>query len=226
MKIYKGLLVLSAVSAAVASQALIVIDDFSTGAVNMTTNGATMYSFQNGSMVGGDRFTELNVSGNQFGLQYAVDTTTGLLSVSSQPGVDGNTKLGYGYLDTGTGAGFDNMSFDFSGESRFEIDVFSNDLPATITIALRNSVFNGGTILMVTKNVAGGMVNTPQTITWDFTEFGGFPFNDVDQILVDIETAESGDITLDEIRAVPEPGTMIALGAGAALLASRRRRKN
>ncbi|MEZ5162225.1 MAG: hypothetical protein R2688_00440 [Fimbriimonadaceae bacterium] len=118
MKIYKGLLVLSAVSAAVASQALIVIDDFSTGAVNMSTSGATTYSFQNGSMVGGDRYTELNVSGNQFGLQYAVDTTTGLLSVSSQPGVDGNTKLGYGYLDTGTGAGFDNMTFDFSGESR------------------------------------------------------------------------------------------------------------
>lgn len=224
-KLIKASLGLVALGAVVPASALIVIDDFTSGAVNMSISSGSSIMFQNGTMLGGDRYTELLVQSNGFGLEYSVDAAAGTLSVSSQPQVDGIATLGYGYADNGGSAIFDNLNWDFSGESLFEIDVLSNDQDAVITIALRSTTSNPNTIIMSSKNISGGLVNTPTTLTWSFADFAGVDFTDIDQILVEIETGESGDITLSEIRAVPEPATLVALSMGAAALVARRRKK-
>ncbi len=218
--ILTGTVVASLVAAQSAS-ALVVIDDFSTGSANITTSGAVVTAFQNGSMLGGDRMMQAFVSGNTFGLGFDVDVTTGTLAVTSQPGVNGWGKVGYGYA---VGPLFDDLNVDLSAENKFEIQVISNDEAATVTIAVRSTQQNPTSLIMVTKSLSGGNVNTPTLLTYNFSEFTGFNFNDVDQILVQIDPDTSGDIAIDEIRAVPEPASMLALAAGGAWLLRRRKR--
>ena len=61
--------------------------------------------------------------------------------------------------------------------------------------------------------------------TWLFSEFTGVSFADVDQVYLELDTAASGDVTIDAIRAVPEPMTMGLLALGLAGVAARKRRK-
>ena len=76
----------------------------------------------------------------------------------------------------------------------------------------------------MTKSIPGNQVNTPFMMTVGFNEFSGINFNDIDQMVVRFDTGASGDLTLTSLEAVPEPGTMIALGLGAAMAARKRRK--
>lgn len=219
-----GGLFLGVVALVGTSSAVTLVDDFTTGAANFGINTGTVVNFQNGSMLGGDRMVQLTVTNNNFGLELSINSAAGTFSVNSQPAVDGYAQLGYGYMDNGSGgASFDDLNFDLSGENGFEIDVVSSDEPAVITIAVR-SASNPNNIVMVSKNVAGNMVNSNQLISWNFSEFAGVDFTNVDQVLVEIETGESGDITIGEVRAVPEPSILLGIGAAAALLMRRKRK--
>ena len=87
------------------------------------------------------------------------------------------------------------------------------------------SLRSAGVTQMITKNLPGNMVNTPMTLTYNFSEWSTINFADIDQILVEFNTQVSGDLTIDSIEAVPEPATMTLL-AGALALAARRKKRS
>jgi hypothetical protein len=223
----KNILTLSALAglsvvAGVAQASSLVFDDYDTGAGSVSGTG---YAFQNGAMLGGDRLMRSAVESNAFGLEFEVDAITGRLSVSSQPGVNGYAQLGYGYQDLGSTFGFQDLNFDASAYNAFEILVLSNDEPTNITISVRSTQQNPSTLITVTKSLPGGNVNTPTLLTYNFADFTGFNFNDIDQVYVEIDPSTSGDVTIDYFKAVPEPATMSLLAVAAAGFAARRRRK-
>lgn len=221
----KALLVSSALSlgilAAVPASALVVIDDFSSGAVAQSITSGSLLDFQNGTMSGGDRGLKMEVTSNAFSLSYQVNTVTGTFNVSSQAGVDGYTQIGYGYFNNSGAFAFQDLNLDLSGEDRFEMDILSHDQPVSVTMSLRSA----GVTQMITKNLPGNMVNTPMTLTYNFSEWSTINFADIDQILVEFNTQVSGDLTIDSIEAVPEPATMTLL-AGALALAARRKQRS
>jgi hypothetical protein len=221
----KALLVSSALSlgilAAVPASALVVIDDFSSGAVAQSITSGSLLDFQNGTMSGGDRGLKMEVTSNAFSLSYQVNTVTGTFNVSSQAGVDGYTQIGYGYFNNAGAFAFQDLNLDLSGEDRFEMDILSHDQPVSVTMSLRSA----GATQMITKNLPGNMVNTPMTLTYNFSEWTTINFADIDQILVEFNTQVSGDLTIDSIEAVPEPATMTLL-AGALALAARRKKRS
>lgn len=214
----------AAVALVAPASAVIVIDDYDSGAGSGSITSGSGYFFQNGTMIGGDRLTYLNITGNQFGLSFDVDAQAGVMSLTKQSGVAGIGQVRYGYMPSGQTSAFQDMNWDFSGENQFCVTVLANDLAGMLRLRLRSSSANGGTFMISNKNIAGG-INTPTVVTWDYSEFAGMDFTDIDQVVLEVATAEGGDITFDNLKAVPEPTTMIALGAGAALLAARRKKK-
>lgn len=217
-----SLLILTAVCGL--AHATITIDDFGTGNVSQTINAGTSIGFQNGSMVGGDRYTLTGVQSNPFGLEIQTDIAGGSYSLSSQGQVNGFGEVGYGFAPNGSGTTNQNLNLNLSTENAFKFNFESSDAPGSLIVSVRSSSSNGGNYATVTKAIPGNQVNTPFHMTVGFNEFAGINFNDIDQMVVRFDTGASGDLTLTSFEAVPEPGTMIALGLGA-VVAARKRRK-
>jgi hypothetical protein len=57
-----------------------------------------------------------------------------------------------------------------------------------------------------------------------FADFGGYDFSDVDSMSFFVYADYAGDISVASFEAVPEPGTMAAIGLGVAALLRRRKR--
>lgn len=218
----KSALVIGSVVAASAANANIMIDDFSTGNVSNSLTTGFQYWMSAAAVPGGDRLTYVEVQNNAFGLQMEVDVVTGIFSVNSESGVDGIGAVGYGYnLVNPTSTSFDDLNLNLSSENAFAIRSLSRDGD----VAIRVTVRSGANSFSVTQNLVGSAINVPTINTFNFSSFTGINFADVDQIVVDFDTANSVDIAVDYIEAVPEPGTMAVLGAAAAIAAARRRRK-
>jgi hypothetical protein len=220
----KTTLVIGAVVAASFANATIMIDDFTSGAGSNSLSTGTTYYSQAGTMLGGDRVGSITVTGNAFGLDVSVDTIAGIMSMNSQSGVDALLTTNYGYnLVSPVSTSFEDLNMDFSGENQFEIRTVSRDGDLRIDFLVRNSP---NSFVTVSKFLVGSAINTPEVVTWDFSEFAGVDFSNVDQVLVRFDTANSGDVAVDYIKAVPEPATLTILGAAAALAAARRKRKS
>lgn len=205
------------------ANASIMIDDFNSGSASSSINSGFQYFSQNGTMLGGDRVVYAEVGSNAFGLDLSVDTLTGVLSVNSQSGVDGLAAVGYGFnLVSPASTAFDNLNANFTAQGAFKITTLSRDGDVDIRFSVRTSP---NSYIHVTKSLLGASINTPEVVYFDFTEFTGANFADVDQILVRFDTANSGDIAIDSIEAVPEPATMVVLASAALAAAARRRRK-
>ncbi len=208
-----------------ASASAIVLDDFSTGNNNYSITAGSVLGFDSGTMVGGDRALLLSVTANQYGLGFFGDIADGVLSFNSQSGVDALGIFGYGYEFDGTGGALDDLELDLSGLTAFQLNIISRDAPTLVRLALRSSSGDGA-FHHVDVNLTGTSINTPETVTFNFADFAaGIDFSDIDQIEVLLDMDIAGDIAVTSFEAVPEPATMLALGAGAALLAARRRRK-
>lgn len=213
----------AAILAVAPANALVMIDDFSSGAASSSLTSGSQYFMQNGTMVGGKRVVFIQVTSNAFGLSLDVDTNSGALSINSQSGVNGLGAIGYGLTMTGPNStAYSDLNLNLSAENRFEIRTLSRDGDLTVRMNVRNG---NGTNFTVTQTLLGNSVNTPELLTFNFSSFTGVNFADVDQIQVDFDTADSGDVAVDYVQAVPEPATMAVLGAAAALAAARRRRK-
>lgn len=221
-KQFAAILTVSAVLGASSANALVMIDDFTTGAASSSLNAGSQYFSQAGSMVGGDRVVFIQIVSNTFGLDMDVDTNAGVLSLNSQSGVDGLGAVAYGLnLVSPTSTSFDNMNLDLSGESAFEIKTLSRDGDLKVDVLVRNSP---NSYVMSTQTLFGSSINTPEVLTFNFSSFTGVNFADVDQILVRFDTSNSGDVAVDYIQAVPEPATLAVLGAVAAVAARRKRK--
>lgn len=221
----KKLMILGLVVISVGAQATVLLDDFSSGAYSKTITGGTVTEFRLGSMIGGDSYVTTSVSANPIGLSIQSDILNGFWSASSQPLVDGYSEMGYGF-SAGAGGSlvFDDLNLNLSGENQFKFNFASSDKPATLFVGVRSSS-GSGTVSTVSTALPGDMINNPFMVTVDFTDFTGVDFSDVDQIVVRMDTIESGDITMSQFEAVPEPGTMAFLALGG-LAALRRRKKS
>lgn len=224
MNSLKALALGSLTLAAIQANAIIMVDDYNSGSGSGNINSGTGYFFQNGTMVGGDRLNYLEVTGNNIGLSFDVDVLSGIISFSKQPGVSGIGQVRYGYQPSGNTSAFQDMNMDFSGENQFKVTVLSNDLAGNLRLRLRSNTSNGGMFYISSKAIAGG-INTPTDVTWNFSEFSGLNFADIDQVVLEVATATGGDIAFDDLRAVPEPASMIILGGAAVAALARKRRK-
>lgn len=223
----KSLGILCLVVVATTAQALM-IDDFSTGAINdsISAGSGSTYTAALGA-VGGNRYVYHDVlDGNPLGLSHStiVATGPGIFASDSKTLVDAYTTIKYGSNASGVFGAFD-MNLNFSSFDRIRLNVLSNDQPTSIRVGVGNNT-NG--FRFQTINLAGGPALVPQTVDFLFTGFtgGSFNFGDVDRIEIVIDTTASGDFVLDSVEAVPEPASMIALGLGAAALVARRKRNS
>ena len=210
---------------AVASQANIMIDDFSSGSGSDTivaTN--TNFVFQNGTMLGSDRLVWHTISANPLNLDHKATVINGIFSAAAKSQVDSMTQLGYGFQPVG-GFTVQDMNANFSAESRFRVTCLSNDLGGTISVNVRSASQFSGAYVASTLNLVPGMNSTTHTYEFAFSSFTGFNFADVDQVVLVIDNNASGDTIIDTFEAVPEPTTMALLGLGLAAVAARRRKR-
>ncbi|MCA0361101.1 MAG: PEP-CTERM sorting domain-containing protein [Armatimonadetes bacterium] len=206
--------------AASSAQAAI-IDDFSTGVYSGSINTGSLKSFQAGTMVGGDRHTHLEVQSST-GLSIQIDAVAGILALSSQAQVDGFACLTYGVAAPSSAPVADDMNLDLSAPDQFVINVLSYDLDTEFKIELYSSTT--GNTSSVTKTLTGQNTSSLTQVVFNYSEFTGINFGDIDRVLVKIDPLGEGDLVITSVEAVPEPATM-ALLAGAAALARRKRVK-
>ncbi len=202
-----------------ASHATQLVDSFNTGGFSGSATSGINNAFQAGTMSGGNRLTTYAVQSNAFNLNIIASVLNGNFSLSSQAVVDGYGGVAYGFTGDPNNPTFADLNLDLSNLNDFEIDVLLNDQPADLTVSVRSSTQNSGNFVSANALLPAGSYTTNIA----FGDFGAFDFSDVDQVKFEIDTDTSGDITIGEFRAVPEPATLGALAAGA-LLAWKKRR--
>jgi hypothetical protein len=120
---------------AAAAAGPVLIDDFSTGAYNLTIHANRDLSMQQGAMAGGVRCTLLDAKDpNPYGRPSQLGLGTGHMFVETGVRVDHAIILMYGWDKTCAGAG--KMSLNLSGLDRFRIDfdLVSLDLAGAMSV--------------------------------------------------------------------------------------------
>ncbi|MCA0361100.1 MAG: PEP-CTERM sorting domain-containing protein [Armatimonadetes bacterium] len=216
----RAILLVALATAGVFAHAL-VLDDFTDGNINDKIFSGSNATYTAATVPGGFRYVMHNITANPFSLSHSTTVVNGIFSTSSKNEVDADTTIAWGVDSTGSVNIANDLNANLSSFTQLKFNVLSNDNPATITVVLRSG---STTVSSAAKAVMPNMVTTPQSVTFNFSEFAGINFADIDTIVANINTSTSGDLVLDSFEAVPEPGTMIALGLGAAALAARRRK--
>jgi hypothetical protein len=196
------------------------IDDFSTGPLDLQLDppAVSLSGNRTGAMIGGSAAHSIafisNPDGNRARMRVVPRSL--VMSVSDEDLVATRSTITYG-------AGSD-LNVDFTGQDRFLIGMRNADLPVNGTIKLETNV--GG--VYQSKSVGFVIPSTPTPTTYAVSFGGlvgsaGFQVNNVDRISFEFNTQASGDFSLTELSAVPEPGTMAAIGLGVAAMIRRRR---
>lgn len=197
--------------------AVVMIDDFDTGLYSFTTDTSSIVTDNRAATVlGGNRTTSTLVVTNpeQTFLTLKVgNPTTGTLTVGNGDGMVSRVEVAYGVLAPL------NANLLAGGNTAFRFRVRSNEKPLTYRIFLESSSA-GGFQPTVTGSIAAG---TNFNADVAFSNWTATALGDVDAVYLQFENAAAGDYTLDSVSAVPEPATLIALGAGLAALVRRKR---
>lgn len=202
----------------------LVLDDFSTGDSNSVITTGTASTYTAAAVPGGFRYTTHLITANPLNLSNSITVINGILAFSSKTSVDAIGGIGWG-VDASGNVGSNDLNANLATFDRFRLNILSNDLPATGEFFVRSaSQFTGSFVSGGTFNIPGNAILTNQSVDVLFSSFAGFNFSDVDSIALVLDTPASGDLVLDSFEAVPEPATMAIL-AGAAFFASRRRKK-
>lgn len=219
----RKLLFLMVAAAAVPARA-VVVDDFSNAYVNSVQSG-TWVDFQTGSMLTGERdvmfdvvsnafnvFADLSIDGAGtavFGNGFGVSTRF-MLQYDGLNDEAANTGPGTSLINAGSGSpiltGFnDSVRVSFIG----------NDLDVKVTAVARlnGAVLESNSALRAAGGGAGNL-----DIALSSANLAA-----ADSLTLVFEGAPSADFAISEVSTVPEPATIIALGAGLVALARRRR---
>ncbi len=138
------------------------------------------------------------------------------LQYSSSSGAGGYLELQYGVTTP--------LNFNMLGNSQFEIDFESYDLPGgqslVVSLLLNSSAGSGTLVRSLTTD--GGI------LTFEFSDpnYASVNFSDIDSITARFTAPRGADFNVNSITAtaVPEPSVGLMSLAGAAFLISRRRR--
>lgn len=230
----KSWILLSLVAIGATAQANIIIDDFSTGNYSYNTTVDT-YTSQTGiTAIAPTRYVAHDFVANPDARPIRTEVAGGKLFIST--GVNVNAKLNFNYMASlknsvpaqGTGllglSSFNPASpaIDISSQTAFKFDYENNDQNNTMIYVYAWSsdftAFNAS----AGYSVAAG--NGSLTIPYSAV-FTTVNPNSIGMLGFGVLAPTSNDITLTNVAAVPEPASMIALGAGLLALARRRRSK-
>lgn len=204
----------------------IVVDDFTSLSQTSSVTGIGFHSTwaSGGTMLGGSRALQTSTFTSDFGLSSGIDCLAGPGACALSNDFGNASSFWLGYLGTGASGGNGlyysySTNVDLSAWDAMELDVLSADLAFSVTVIFVSDASLGG------WSKSFGSVGSPTTITVASTDgaFGSYDSSNVDQLIVQIDPVKNGDVTLDEVRLVPEPATAAVLGLGA--LALMRRRK-
>lgn len=208
--------------------AVVIVDDFSDpqGPFTVNPGNPTAGSRVTGSMLGGSRSTGLFLNSSQYNLDSTVLINGGAFG-SNQFGNASTVYLGYfatqlQVLPSSLAWSWSsNTNYDMSATQEFEFELLGNDADLTATVYLVNGLFQSRTY---SKTFAAGGARTETVGLADIVS-DSMNMQDVDFMLVYFSGPADLDFGIDQITAVPEPGTMAALGLGLAAIARRRRQK-
>lgn len=209
--------------ALVASSNAVLLDNFTTAGGNSILAGTYVGSNNGGGIIGGNRDYEMIMVANPLGQFFDVSfggalevtsngfLTDGDLVLQYDGGPDATVGVGGNINNVGTGA----LAGAFNGD-RVRVWFLGNDLPVTVTATTRV----GGMITAANTAVRGALAGA------GFLDIflGGAALAGADSVSVKFDAQASGDYALSKIETVPEPATMLALAAGVALMARRRRK--
>jgi len=201
-----------------AAHAFVMIDDFSSGTYMKTMSSGNDQNVQSGTMLGGTRGTDLTVVSNPLNVVFDFQVGNGFLVADAGSALRDIVELRYGI---GAGMVPVDLNSNLAGEDRFRLFFDSNDLNLNLDLTVRS----GASSYTHSRVIAGGFANTPFVEDILFTSSGlaGMNWADVDEIRFRFSNTPSGDFAISQIQAVPEPGTILALGAGLAAVLRRRK---
>lgn len=216
-----------------AAQAVILIDDFSSGSSTLvdTTPGSITASFQSGlSNFGGTRAHLLRQVTSPLNGTSTSEVNSGLFGSNT---LESTSQMSLNWGTSGISSDqqsvlFADRNYDFSANQKFRVHVNSASARTRISLLLIDSASNQQARIAEDSITLFSAINTPTILTFDFTDTPsfiapGFNFGEVDLFRLEVNSPASGGYAINRVEAVPEPATMSALLLGAGMLVRRRR---
>lgn len=232
----KKVMIFALVSSMSAAQAVVLIDDFTSGLSSLVDSTPTnsILSFQSGlSNYGGTRVHALRqnaaplaggVSTSEVnGGLYASNTLQSTSRTTVYWGATGITSTQNGAIQIGQN------NYDFSSNRIFRVYVSAASEGTTISIGLSDVTLSPISVKNAADSIyIGSNITSPTVLIFDFTDrpdllSPGFNFGAIDSINMSVNSLASGGYAINRVEAVPEPATMSALLLGAGMLVRRRR---